>query len=85
MITKRTCGNITWVDVESPARNEVRSLIEEYGIHPLVGEELLSPTLRPKVDIYDNFIYLIFVIIFRGLRVRTRHRKGKQRTNGDDR
>ena len=33
--------------------------MKEFGIHPLVAEELRSPTLRPKVDLYDNFIYLI--------------------------
>ncbi len=33
--------------------------MKQYNIHPLVGQELLSPTVRPKVDLYDNFIYLI--------------------------
>ncbi|MAG12874.1 hypothetical protein CL630_03645 [bacterium] len=59
MITKETCGDIAWVDVESPTKEDVRALLDEYGIHPLVAEELLSPTVRPKVDVYDDFIYLI--------------------------
>ena len=33
--------------------------MHKYSIHPLVAEELLKPTIRPKVDIYKNFIYLI--------------------------
>lgn len=48
-----------WVDTESPTPEEVRGLMEEFDIHPLVAEELLTPTLRPKVDLYPNFIYLI--------------------------
>lgn len=59
MITKETCGDITWIDMESPTREDVRVLLNEYDIHPLVAEELLSPTVRPKVDVYGNFIYLI--------------------------
>ena len=59
MVTKETCGDITWVDMASPTKDEVRTLVEEYAIHPLVVEELLSPTVRPKVDVYDNVIYLI--------------------------
>ena len=59
MLTKQTCRNITWIDLESPTPSETRSLMEEYGLHFLVAEELLTPTLRPKVDIYENCIYLI--------------------------
>ncbi len=59
MISKYTHKNITWIDIESPIKDDVRQIIEEYSIHPIVADELLSPTLRPKVDIYDNFIYLI--------------------------
>ena len=33
--------------------------MDEYDVHPLVGDELLSPTIRPKVDLYENHIYLI--------------------------
>lgn len=59
MIKKYSSKNITWVDLEKPNRAEVRSLMLEYKLHPLVAEELLLPTLRPKVDLHPNFIYLI--------------------------
>lgn len=51
--------HLTWVDVESPTPEEVREVMEMYDINPLVGDELLLPTLKPKVDTYQNFIYLI--------------------------
>jgi magnesium transporter len=50
---------LVWVDVQAPTQEEVRSLMEEFSIHPLVADELLGPTLRPKVDLYSDFIYLI--------------------------
>ena len=59
MISEYKHEKITWIDVESPTKDDVRTLMEKYSIHPLVAEELLSPTLRPKVDIYDNLVYLI--------------------------
>lgn len=59
MIKKYTSKNITWVDMEEPNRREIKSLMEEYKIHPLVAEELLTATFRPTVDLYDNFIYLV--------------------------
>jgi len=33
--------------------------MKEFSIHPLVADELLSPTIRPKVDIYPKYLYLI--------------------------
>ena len=59
MISRYTYKELVWVDMESPSQEEVRSIIEEFGLHPLAAEELLVPTLRPKVDLYQNFIYLI--------------------------
>jgi magnesium transporter len=59
MITKYTHQNLTWIDLECPTKEDVLSVMEEYNIHPLVADELLNPTLRPKVDVYDNLIYLI--------------------------
>ncbi len=51
--------NVTWIDLESPTKEEIRNVINDYRVHPLIAEELLVPTLRPKVDLYDDCIYLI--------------------------
>ena len=59
MITRYTHKNITWIDLESPTQDEVRLIMNEFQINPLAADELLAPTLKPKVDTYDNFIYLI--------------------------
>lgn len=59
MITKHTHKKLIWIDVESPTQNEIESLTDEYHINPLVAGELLSPTLRPKVELHHNLIYLI--------------------------
>ncbi|MBI2046131.1 MAG: magnesium transporter CorA family protein [Parcubacteria group bacterium] len=59
MITKYAHKKLTWIDVENPNPEEVRSLATEYCINPLVANELLSPTLRPKVELHHNLIYLI--------------------------
>lgn len=59
MISRYTYGELLWVDVQSPTQGEIRSLMEEFNLHQLVANELLSPTVRPKVDLYPHFIYLI--------------------------
>ncbi len=59
MISVYKHKHLTWVDVESPTPEEVRSIMDDYDIDPLVADELLLPTLKPRVDTYANFIYLI--------------------------
>jgi magnesium transporter len=59
MINSYPYKDVTWIDLENPTRDEVRSLVEKYGIHPFAAEELLLPTSRPRVDRYDDFIYVI--------------------------
>ncbi len=52
-------GKISWTDLENPSTDEVKAVMEEHHLNPLVAEELLSPTLKPKVDLYPTFVYLI--------------------------
>lgn len=59
MISRYKYHDLTWIDMESPTNEEVRHIMEEFDIHPIVADELLGPSLRPKVDSYENFIYLI--------------------------
>ncbi|MEK7120838.1 MAG: CorA family divalent cation transporter [Patescibacteria group bacterium] len=59
MITRYTYRDLLWLDVESPTQDEVRSLMQEFGINTTVAEEILLPSLKPKVDFYKDYIYLI--------------------------
>ena len=59
MISQHTHKNLSWIDLEKPTKEEVAGIMEKFKIHPLVGNELLIPSDRSKVDVYDNFIYLI--------------------------
>lgn len=59
MVNTYKFQKVTWVDLESPTRDEVRALMKQYDIHPMAAEELLLPSTRSKVDRYDDFIYLI--------------------------
>lgn len=59
MVKKFNYQGVTWLDLTAPTKAEVDQLVMEYKIHPLVAGELLTPSLRSKVDVYDNFIYLI--------------------------
>lgn len=59
MLTKHKHKDVTWVDLESPTKEEVHKIMEEYSIHPSAAEELLMPTIKPKVEFYGNSLYII--------------------------
>ena len=59
MISKYTYNGIDWIDLQSPTKEEVAMLVEQYDILPMVAEEFITETVRSKVDVYENLIYLV--------------------------
>src|SRR3989344_939566 len=59
MITKSSFRGVTWIDMESPSPDDVAKIREEFEIHQIVAQEMSVPSLRPKVDVYSNAVYLV--------------------------
>lgn len=59
MLSRYQHKHLTWIDLQSPTREEVRGLMQEFGIHPLIADELLSPSQKPKVERYADVLYVI--------------------------
>lgn len=54
-----TFKKINWIDITSPTKKEIVDLIEEFSIDPLVAEQLITPSERPKVESFKKYLYLI--------------------------
>ncbi|MFZ1626531.1 MAG: magnesium transporter CorA family protein [Candidatus Moraniibacteriota bacterium] len=52
-----THKRLTWIDFESPTKDDVAYLHENFDIHPIVLEELITPTYQPRVLQYDQCIF----------------------------
>ena len=59
MSVRRTHHNLVWIDLERPSPEEVRALMREFSLDPLLGEELLSPSVRPKAEKYPDYLYVV--------------------------
>jgi len=59
MLTRYEQGSLTWVDLVNPNDVEVRAVMHEFGLHPLIAEQLLAPSQKSKVERYDGVFYLI--------------------------
>lgn len=54
-----TWHGITWVNVERPTSREIDFLREHYPFHHLDLEDCVSRVQLPKIDEYDDYIFLI--------------------------
>ncbi len=59
MISKSIYKKVTWIDVESPTREEVEVLKEDFNLPSLIVVEIKAPSFRAKVNKYPNCIYLV--------------------------
>lgn len=59
MITRHTHSGITWVDMESPTREELEGVIAEFKIDSRIEEEIVSPTPYPLVVDTAEYLYLV--------------------------
>jgi magnesium transporter len=49
-----------WLDLTSPSSDEIDALRELFGFHPLALEDTLHFGQRPKLDRYDDYVFLVF-------------------------
>jgi len=51
--------NFIWTHLEKPSADDIMEIAKNCDLHPLVADELLRPTFRSKVEVYDTYLYLI--------------------------
>lgn len=49
-----------WLDLNGPGPDELAQLREIFGFHPLALEDTEHFGQRPKLDNYDDYIFLVF-------------------------
>ncbi len=55
-----TWGELTWINIEQPTEQETEYLAKNYPFHPLDLDDCLSRIQRPKIDVYDDYLFLVF-------------------------
>ncbi|QQG37563.1 MAG: hypothetical protein HYS26_02960 [Candidatus Kaiserbacteria bacterium] len=59
MISRYRYGSLQWIDLESPTHKEVHDIAEEFSLEPLIAEELLLPSTKPRVEFHQGYSYVI--------------------------
>lgn len=61
----RESNTVSWISVYGLHEPEViRQVCEIFGVHPLALEDILHTGQRPKLEDYDNSIFLVMKLLF---------------------
>ena len=52
-------GTLIWLDLEQPTDTELTTIQEEFALHPLAMEDVRHRHQRPKVEVYDDYFFLV--------------------------
>jgi magnesium transporter len=59
MIQRHSIGDITWIDIYKPTIDDIAGIREEFHLHHILCEDLLTPSLRQRVELYGEMVYLV--------------------------
>ncbi|HXG83071.1 MAG TPA: magnesium/cobalt transporter CorA [Pyrinomonadaceae bacterium] len=51
--------NLVWVDMEAPTKEDAQILADVFHFHPLTIEDAVETRNHPKVESYNNYLFLI--------------------------
>jgi len=58
-ISSIAAGKLSWFYLEKPSASEVESLAQHFHFHPLNIDDVLSRAQRPKIDEYDDHLFIV--------------------------
>ena len=61
----KSSDTVTWINLNGLNQiNEIEKLGEHYNLHPLVLEDIVSTNQRPKIDEYDDYIFIVLKMMY---------------------
>ena len=54
-----SAGDVRWFHLERPREADREWLEREFGFHPLAIEDVASRNQRPKLDAYDDYLFIV--------------------------
>jgi len=56
---------VTWINIDGIHEAEIiKKLGKDFGLHPLTMEDIMNPRQRPKVEEFDDYIFIVLKMLF---------------------
>ena len=62
--TFRDSNRISWINIDGLRKNDVETICNHYGIHPLIIEDILSVDQRPKMDEVEGVLFCLLNMLY---------------------
>ena len=59
LVAELEFGGLRWLNIEAPTAIETAYLAESFDFHELDLEDVLSTRQRPKIDEYDDYLFVV--------------------------
>ncbi|WEH19187.1 magnesium/cobalt transporter CorA [Streptomyces sp. VNUA24] len=59
LATARASGGFVWIGLHEPSEKEFALVTEEFALHPLAVEDALKAHQRPKLEVYDDSLFMV--------------------------
>ena len=56
--------NLIWIDIKNPSEEDILWLRRHYNLHPLVLKEILPPIDYPKIENFDDYLFIVLFYPF---------------------
>lgn len=60
----KTSHRISWINIDGLRKADVEKICDHYAIHPLVVEDILSISQRPKMDEVDGILFCLLNMLY---------------------
>ena len=55
----REAGNFVWIGLHEPTADEFEAVKDEFELHELAVEDAIKAHQRPKIEVYDDMIFVV--------------------------
>jgi magnesium transporter len=63
--TRATGPSVTWINVDGLADTRlIEALGNRFSLHPLTQEDILNTTQRPKLEEFDEYLFVVIKMLF---------------------
>jgi magnesium transporter len=61
----KATDSVTWINIDGLNNmDSIRKIGEHYNLHPLILEDIVNTQQRPKIDEYDDYLFVVFKMLY---------------------
>lgn len=64
-VNYKETDSVTWINIDGlNSIKEIERIGKQYDLHPLVLEDIVNTTQRPKIDEYENYLFVVLKMLY---------------------